>query len=168
MSAAERLFEACSRFIDGKAMYDTGKTAGALVRAYVNKSGKQQNASLTPVEAWKVYYVFFGSKMKQVKPSKLRADECKQAELLLVNAWQMYQAMNVVQEVFTMAMSPSSALEPLGVGDILMKIATVYLESGKMPNRSEIDEFDRKGGLVRQQVRLNFKSYIDILIQVDE
>jgi hypothetical protein len=67
-----------------------------------------------------------------------------------------------------MAASPTAKLDPLGVGNILMKLATVYLEADKMPSRAEIDEFDRRGGLIRQQIEYNADLYLaDLIAELD-
>ena len=45
-----------------------------------------------------------------------------------------------------------------------MKIATVYLEPEQMPSAAEIDDFDRNGGLVRQQIAYNLQLYLADLV----
>ena len=45
-----------------------------------------------------------------------------------------------------------------------MKIATVYLAGNQMPSSAEVEEFDRKGGLVRLVIEQNWPLYLGDLI----
>jgi hypothetical protein len=168
MGIADSLLDAYRGFKDGKKMFESGKTAGALVRAYVDPNGRQQNAALTQTEAWQVFYRFFGYRMKSIKPSRLQNSHCKLAERTLIDAWKAYEELNIVEAIFKMAASPTAKMEPLGVGNILMRLATVYLEADKRPSRAEIDEFDRRGGLIRQQIEYNADLYlVDLIAELD-
>jgi hypothetical protein len=164
MGLADSLTTAYKVFKDGKSAFETGKNAGAVVRAYVDNDRRQQNVVLSQVEAWKVFRIFFASHMDGIKPSSLKVEHCKLAEKTLLDAWSAYEQMNFVEGLFKKFASPAASVGPLGVANLLMKLCVVYLDQGKQPSQAEIDDFDRNGGVVKQQIAYNWQLYLADLI----
>ncbi len=164
MGVADTLISAYKVFKDGKSAYETGKNAGAVVRAYVDGNRQQQNVVLSQVEAWQVFNLFFSDHMNDIKPSSLSPENCKTAERTLLDAWNAYEEMNFVQGLFKKFASPTAAISPLGIANLVMKLCVVYLDQNKQPSQAEIYEFDRNGGIIKQQINYNWQLYLADII----
>lgn len=160
MGVADTLSTAYKVFKDGKSAFETAKNAGAVVRAYVDSNRQQQKVVLSQVEAWQVFSLFFGDHMNGIKPSFLSPENCKTAERTLLDAWNAYEEMNLVEGIFKKFASPTAAVSPLGVANLVMKLCAVYLDQNKQPSQAEIYDFDRNGGIIKQQVNFNWQGYL--------
>ncbi|MGY0777343.1 hypothetical protein ACW7BC_05605 [Azospirillum argentinense] len=133
-----------------------------IVRDYITKDQKLTEIVLSKVEAWTIFFVFFGERMMKVKPSSLKDSDCADAQKILIWAWDAYHSLGAISEIGKKFITPPSKLDPLGLSHLLVKVIGHYIDAQHAPTRSEIDIFDRNGGVVKDQVVRYWRSHVEV------